>query len=114
MSPEPARDRPLIPPLPSPRRRDAAQPREQGVRPPAAVSLPTRENRVSAPGGPVAPGGAGKTPGGGLAPGGDPRAGARRDRGGEPAIPPGRVEPPPRLERTLFYDLPADLVGKLW
>src|SRR4051812_43963773 len=52
-------------------------------------------------------------PQGGLDPGEEPLAGALRELEEETGIPPGKVEILHRLERTLFYDLPADLVGKL-
>jgi putative (di)nucleoside polyphosphate hydrolase len=53
-------------------------------------------------------------PQGGLDPGEDPLAGALRELEEETGIPPGKVEILHRLDRTLFYDLPHDLVGKLW
>ncbi|HEY0412383.1 MAG TPA: RNA pyrophosphohydrolase [Allosphingosinicella sp.] len=53
-------------------------------------------------------------PQGGLDEGEDPREGALRELEEETGIPPDKVEIVARAERTLFYDLPADLVGKLW
>ena len=53
-------------------------------------------------------------PQGGLDAGEDPHEGALRELEEETGIPRDKVEVIARLERTLFYDLPADLVGKLW
>ena len=53
-------------------------------------------------------------PQGGLDAGEDPEDGALRELEEETGIPRDKVEVIARLERTLFYDLPTDLVGKLW
>lgn len=53
-------------------------------------------------------------PQGGLDAGEDPQDGALRELEEETGIPRDKVEVIARLERTLFYDLPTDLVGKLW
>lgn len=53
-------------------------------------------------------------PQGGLDPGEEPRAGALRELEEETGIRPDQVEVIAQAEQELFYDLPADLVGKLW
>ena len=53
-------------------------------------------------------------PQGGLDPGEDAEAGALRELEEETGIPPARVEILARSAGELLYDLPADLVGKLW
>jgi putative (di)nucleoside polyphosphate hydrolase len=53
-------------------------------------------------------------PQGGLDPGEDPQAGALRELEEETGIAPGLVEIVARCPVELSYDLPADLVGKLW
>jgi putative (di)nucleoside polyphosphate hydrolase len=53
-------------------------------------------------------------PQGGLDPGEEPRAGALRELEEETGIPPERVEVVAASSRTFDYDLPPDLVGKLW
>jgi len=53
-------------------------------------------------------------PQGGLDPGEDPQAGALRELEEETGIAPDMVEIIARAPRTLDYDLPADLIGKLW
>jgi putative (di)nucleoside polyphosphate hydrolase len=53
-------------------------------------------------------------PQGGLDPGEDPEAGALRELEEETGISRAKVEILARLDRTLRYDLPGDLVGKLW
>ena len=53
-------------------------------------------------------------PQGGLDPGEDPQAGALRELEEETGIGPDMVEIIAVAPRTLDYDLPADLVGKLW
>ncbi len=53
-------------------------------------------------------------PQGGLDPGEDAEAGALRELEEETGIPPRLVEVIARAPEELLYDLPADLVGKLW
>jgi putative (di)nucleoside polyphosphate hydrolase len=53
-------------------------------------------------------------PQGGLDEGEDPRAGALRELEEETGIKPGQVEIIARCPAELTYDLPDDLVGKLW
>jgi putative (di)nucleoside polyphosphate hydrolase len=53
-------------------------------------------------------------PQGGLDPGEDARTGALRELEEETGIPPTRVEVIAASSRTFDYDLPPDLVGKLW
>lgn len=53
-------------------------------------------------------------PQGGLDPGEDPLAGALRELEEETGISPARVEILARCPATLFYDLPDDLLGKMW
>lgn len=53
-------------------------------------------------------------PQGGLDPGEDAFAGALRELEEETGIGRDLVEPVARASRELFYDLPDDLVGKLW
>ena len=53
-------------------------------------------------------------PQGGLDPGEDAQAGALREREEETGITPDKVEIIACAPRTFDYDLPADLVGKLW
>ncbi len=53
-------------------------------------------------------------PQGGLDPGEDPEAGAYRELEEETGIPRDKVEPIARCPVELDYDLPDDLVGKLW
>lgn len=53
-------------------------------------------------------------PQGGLDDGEDPQAGALRELEEETGIPPSLVEIVARSGRELLYDLPTDLVGKLW
>jgi putative (di)nucleoside polyphosphate hydrolase len=53
-------------------------------------------------------------PQGGLDPGEDAQAGALRELEEETGISPDMVEIVACAPRTLDYDLPADLVGKLW
>jgi putative (di)nucleoside polyphosphate hydrolase len=53
-------------------------------------------------------------PQGGLDPGEDARAGALRELEEETGIPPDLVEVLACSSRELLYDLPGDLVGKLW
>jgi putative (di)nucleoside polyphosphate hydrolase len=53
-------------------------------------------------------------PQGGLDPGEDARAGALRELEEETGIPPHKVEVIACSSRTFDYDLPPDLVGKLW
>ncbi|HMI18308.1 MAG TPA: RNA pyrophosphohydrolase [Sphingomonas sp.] len=53
-------------------------------------------------------------PQGGLDPGEDAQAGALRELEEETGISPDMVEIIARAPRTLDYDLPADLIGKLW
>jgi putative (di)nucleoside polyphosphate hydrolase len=53
-------------------------------------------------------------PQGGLDPGEEPLAGALRELEEETGISPDRVEVLARCPATLFYDLPDDLLGKMW
>jgi putative (di)nucleoside polyphosphate hydrolase len=53
-------------------------------------------------------------PQGGLEEGEDPRQGALRELEEETGIPPERIEILARCPAELVYDLPDDLVGKLW
>jgi putative (di)nucleoside polyphosphate hydrolase len=53
-------------------------------------------------------------PQGGLDEGEEPEAGALRELEEETGIASDKVEVVARAEGTFFYDLPADLVGKLW
>ena len=53
-------------------------------------------------------------PQGGLDPGEEPQAGALRELEEETGIGAGLVELIAKADRELFYDLPADLIGKLW
>jgi putative (di)nucleoside polyphosphate hydrolase len=53
-------------------------------------------------------------PQGGLDPGEDAQAGALRELEEETGIAPDKVEIIARAPEELTYDLPADLVGKLW
>jgi putative (di)nucleoside polyphosphate hydrolase len=53
-------------------------------------------------------------PQGGLDPGEDPEAGALRELEEETGITPAMVKIIARAPGTFDYDLPADLVGKLW
>lgn len=53
-------------------------------------------------------------PQGGLDPGEDPQAGALRELEEETGIPRDKVELLARCEEQLYYDLPDDLVGKIW
>ena len=53
-------------------------------------------------------------PQGGLDPGEEAQAGALRELEEETGIPPSLVEIVARAEEELLYDLPADLIGKLW
>ncbi len=53
-------------------------------------------------------------PQGGLDPGEEPQAGALRELEEETGIPRGKVEILARCPVELLYDLPDDLVGKMW
>ena len=53
-------------------------------------------------------------PQGGLDPGEEAQAGALRELEEETGIGPHQVEVIAKAEEDLLYDLPADLVGKLW
>lgn len=53
-------------------------------------------------------------PQGGLDEGEDPEAGALRELEEETGIPPRLISIVARAERELLYDLPDDLIGKLW
>ena len=53
-------------------------------------------------------------PQGGLDPGESPRDGALRELEEETGIRPGLVEIVAEAEEELFYDLPEDLIGKVW
>jgi len=53
-------------------------------------------------------------PQGGLDEGEDPQAGALRELEEETGIRPGQIEIVARCPTELTYDLPEDLVGKLW
>jgi putative (di)nucleoside polyphosphate hydrolase len=53
-------------------------------------------------------------PQGGLEPGEDPQAGMLRELEEETGIRPALVEVIAQARRTFLYDLPEDLVGKVW
>jgi putative (di)nucleoside polyphosphate hydrolase len=53
-------------------------------------------------------------PQGGLDPGEDPQAGALRELEEETGIGPAQVEIIARSPRTFDYDLPPELIGRLW
>jgi putative (di)nucleoside polyphosphate hydrolase len=53
-------------------------------------------------------------PQGGLDPGENPQAGALRELEEETGITPDKVEIVARCPEELTYDLPSDLVGKMW
>ena len=53
-------------------------------------------------------------PQGGLDPGEDPEAGALRELEEETGISPAKVEILARCAEPLLYDLPDDMLGKLW
>jgi putative (di)nucleoside polyphosphate hydrolase len=53
-------------------------------------------------------------PQGGLDEGEEPEAGALRELEEETGIPSDKVAVVARAEGTFFYDLPEDLIGKLW
>lgn len=53
-------------------------------------------------------------PQGGLEPGENPQAGMLRELEEETGISPALVEVIAQARRTFFYDLPEDLVGKVW
>jgi len=53
-------------------------------------------------------------PQGGLDPGEEPQAGALRELEEETGIPRGKVEILARCPVELLYDLPDDLIGKMW
>jgi putative (di)nucleoside polyphosphate hydrolase len=53
-------------------------------------------------------------PQGGLDPGEDPLEGALRELEEETGIAPSKVALIARCPQTLFYDLPDDLLGKMW
>ncbi|MDF0541625.1 RNA pyrophosphohydrolase [Sphingobium sp. H39-3-25] len=53
-------------------------------------------------------------PQGGIDPGEEPHATAIRELGEETGIAPHHVEIIARTDEELFYDLPQDLIGKIW
>lgn len=53
-------------------------------------------------------------PQGGLDPGEDALAGALRELEEETGIPPEKVQIVARASRELFYDLPPEMLGRLW
>jgi putative (di)nucleoside polyphosphate hydrolase len=53
-------------------------------------------------------------PQGGIDPGEDAEEAARRELGEETGIAPGLVELVARAPRELFYDLPPEMIGKVW
>ena len=53
-------------------------------------------------------------PQGGIDPGEDAEAAARRELGEETGIAPEHVELIARGDRELFYDLPPEMIGKVW
>lgn len=53
-------------------------------------------------------------PQGGIDEGEDAEAAAMRELAEETGIAPGHVEPVARADRELFYDLPPEMVGKVW
>jgi putative (di)nucleoside polyphosphate hydrolase len=83
-------------------------------RPGAGVMLVNREGRIFVAQRLDSTLEAWQMPQGGLEEGEDPEQGALRELEEETGIPRDKVEVVARLDRTLFYDLPRDLVGKLW
>ena len=53
-------------------------------------------------------------PQGGVDPGEDAQAAAMRELGEEAGVMPEHVEIVARAERELFYDLPPEMIGKVW
>lgn len=53
-------------------------------------------------------------PQGGIDPGEDPQDAVLRELGEETGLAPDHVALVSRLERELFYDLPEEMIGKLW
>ena len=83
-------------------------------RPAAAVMLLNAENTVFVAQRSDNAADAWQMPQGGLDPGEEPLAGALRELEEETGIPPRLVEILGRAPEELLYDLPPELVGKLW
>ena len=83
-------------------------------RPAAAVMLLNAENKVFVAQRIDNAADAWQMPQGGLDPGEEPLAGALRELEEETGIPPRLVEILGRAPEELLYDLPPELVGKLW
>jgi putative (di)nucleoside polyphosphate hydrolase len=91
-----------------------ADPAPLPYRPGAGVMLVNREGKVFVAQRLDSTLEAWQMPQGGLDPGEDPEDGALRELEEETGIPRDRVEIVARAPEPLVYDLPADLVGKLW
>jgi len=83
-------------------------------RPAAAVMLLNNENRVFVAQRIDSALEAWQMPQGGLDPGEDPEAGALRELEEETGIPPHLVEILAKAPVELLYDLPPELLGKIW
>ncbi|HEX2762254.1 MAG TPA: RNA pyrophosphohydrolase [Allosphingosinicella sp.] len=83
-------------------------------RPGAGIMLLNREGKVFVAQRLDSPSDAWQMPQGGLDEGEDPQAGALRELEEETGIPAHRVEIVARCPIELSYDLPHELVGKLW
>jgi putative (di)nucleoside polyphosphate hydrolase len=88
--------------------------KDAGYRPAAAVMLLNREGKVWVGQRLDNALDAWQMPQGGLDPDEDPQEGALRELEEETGIPRDKVELIARAEEELLYDLPPDLVGKVW